>query len=354
MEMKNRKKYRALKVTGIILAVLIVIGLGAFFYAATHTQVVIGVLQQIGSTGKPVNSYEPLNEPVNGMKENGQYLISEINYSTEYPNSFLDIIYPDSDLEADRPTLIYFHGGGFFAGSKNMGDPLASSEATYLLDDLCAQGYNIVNVDYALVPDAHFPVPLEQANQAFACILEHSAEYHLNTDTIVLMGSSAGAIIVSQIGTIITAPEYAELLGIEPALKREQISAIVVDDAPLVYEKFSLGCRFIVGNYVKGSIFLNKDELNRYDCIPHMTGEYPAAIMLGSEYRVDMNDMHDRLEALGVENVLVDPLAEHGSEQPHCFVANERTDPIAKEAFERLIVFLSERTCIQEANSHDD
>ena len=49
-----------------------------------------------------------------------------------------------------------------------MGDPLAASEATYLLDDICAVGYNIVNVDYALVPKYHFPTPLIQANRAFA------------------------------------------------------------------------------------------------------------------------------------------------------------------------------------------
>ena len=78
-----------------------------------------------------------------------------------------------------------------------MGDPLAASEATYLIDDLCAKGYNIVNVDYVLVPEGHFPDPLIQANQAFAYIMEHGEEYHLNTDKIVLMGSSAGAMLLS-------------------------------------------------------------------------------------------------------------------------------------------------------------
>ena len=71
------------------------------------------------------------------------YHISEIEYAKDYPNSFLDIIYPDENREADRPTLFYFHGGGFFAGSKNMGDSLAANEAIALIDDLCAAGYNM-------------------------------------------------------------------------------------------------------------------------------------------------------------------------------------------------------------------
>lgn len=113
-----------------------------------------------------------------------------------------------------------------------MGDPMAATEATYLLDDICAAGYNIVNVDYALVPDYRFPVPLIQANRAFAYIQEHDDEYHLNMDNVVIMGSSAGAIMASQLGSIITNPEYAELLGITPALKPEQVKAVVIDDAP--------------------------------------------------------------------------------------------------------------------------
>lgn len=342
MEKAVKKKHRALKVIGIIIAVLLVINIAGYFILATHTQIVVGMIQKLSSNGKPINSFEPLYKPINGLKENGQYLISEINYATDYPNSFLDITYPNEDREAERPTLFYFHGGGFFAGSKNMGDPLAASEATYLLDDICAEGYNIVNVDYALVPDEHFPVPLIQANQAFAYIMEHAEEYHLNMNKIVLMGSSAGAIMVSQLGTAVTVPEYAQLLGIEPVLTPEQISAIVVDDAPLDYESFTLGCKFLVGNYVKGSIYLNKDEQNRYNCIPHMTRDYPTSIMLGSEYRYDMNEMHDKLDELGVKNVLIDPYAERGETQPHCFVANERNDATAKDAFDRLIKFLSE------------
>ena len=121
------EKHKALKVILIVLAVMVVLCIGGFFIAATHTQIVVGFLQKIADNGKPLNYFEPLNEPQNDLKENGQYLISEIEYAKGYPNSFLDIIYPDENREADRPTLFYFHGGGFFAGSKNMGDPLAAN-----------------------------------------------------------------------------------------------------------------------------------------------------------------------------------------------------------------------------------
>lgn len=339
-----QKKHTVLKVIGIILGILLALGVGLYFYVTTHTQIIVNVIQkEMYGDGSP-NSFEPLYTPDRGITAAGQYKINDIAYGTKYPNSFLDITYPDSNTEIDRPTLFYFHGGGFFGGSKNMGDPMAANEATALLDDLCAQGYNIVNVDYALVPDYHFPVPLQQVSEAIHFITEHKDEYHINMDNVVLMGSSAGAIMTAQYGTVLSNPEYAALLGIEPALSPEQVSAVVIDDAPIDYETMTLNCKLLIGNYVKGSIYLNEGELNRYECIPHMTSDYPAAFLLGSEYRNDMIAMAEKLKEAYVQHVLIDPLAEHGEVKPHCFVANERIDPVATEAFNRLTAFLEETT----------
>ena len=71
------------------------------------------------------------------------------------------------------------------------------------------------------------------------------------------------------------------VLPLLAALNPEQVSAVVIDDAPIDYRNMVLGCKMLVGNYVKGSIYLNEDELNRYECIPHMTSDYTAAFLLG-------------------------------------------------------------------------
>lgn len=342
--MDKLKRHKVLKIIGIIFGILLALGIGFYFYVTSHTQIVVGFIQKGMYGDSSPNSFEPLYTPGEGITAAGQYKINDIAYGTEYPNSFLDITYPDDNTESNRPTLFYFHGGGFFAGSKNMGDPMAASEATALLDDICAAGYNIVNVDYALVPDHLFPVPLIQMNEAIRFIAEHQDAYHINMDNIILMGSSAGAIMTAQYGTILSNPEYAALLDIEPALNLEQVATVVIDDAPIDYGNMTLSCKMLVGNYVKGSIYLNENELNRYECIPHMTSDYPAAFLLGSEYRNDLIAMSEKLTEVEVEHILVDPLAEHGEEKPHCFVANERIDPVAAEAFSRLTAFLKEKT----------
>lgn len=335
---------RVLKVIGIIFGIILLIVIGGYFFLMTHTQIIVGFIQKASSeTVNTKNSYEPLREPYTGVKKNGQCVVAEINYSKEYPNSFLDITYTNENTEEDRPTLFYFHGGGFFGGSKNDGDPLAESDVTALLDDICAEGFNIVNVDYALVPDYHFPTPLVQANLAFQYMIEHSEEYHINMDKVIIMGSSAGAIITSQMGSVITNSEYAKLLNINSVLKPEQVKALVIDDAPLVYNKFSLATKILVGNYIKGSIYINKDELKKYNNILSIDSNYIPSVLLGSEYYVDMREMDAKLKEMNVEHELIDPLAERGKEMQHCFVANERNDEISKDAFDRMIKFITEK-----------
>ena len=181
----------------------------------THTQIIVGAIQNLSQgTVNTKNLFEPLHEPLRAKKNNGQYIITEIKYSDDYPNSFLDITYPDETVETQRPTLIYFHGGGFFGGSKCDGDPLAETDASTLLDDICSEGFNIVNIDYALVPDYRFPTPLIQANEAFRFLMAHADEYHLDMEHVVIMGSSAGAIMTSQMGSI----KYpGGLLRLDPA-----------------------------------------------------------------------------------------------------------------------------------------
>ncbi len=344
MKEKPNGKHKVWKVLGIIFGITLFLLIDGYLILMTHTQIIVGFIQNMSKDViNTQNLYEPLNKPIQDFKNNGQYVITEINYSKEYPNSYLDITYPDDNLEKKRPTLFYFHGGGFFGGSKTLGDPLAESDVTALLDDICAEGFNIVNIDYAFVPDYLFPIPLVQANLAFEYIMNHAEEYHLDMDNIVIMGSSAGAIMTSQLGSIITNPEYADLLDIESVLNENQVKALIIDDAPLIYDKFPLGTKILIGNYVKGSIYLNKKEIKKYNNVLSIDDNYIPSVLLGSEYYVDMRDMSSKLKENNVEHELIDPLAERGIEKQHCFVANERVDEISKNAYDRMIKFVKEQ-----------
>ena len=162
-------------------------------------------------------------------------------------------------------------------------------------------------------------------------------------DNVVIMGSSAGAIITSQLGSIITNPDYAEALGISLALKPREVKAVVIDDAPLVYNEFTLETKLLIGNYMKGSIFLSKDDVKRYNNILWVDSSYPPAVLLGSEYYTDMRHLDKALSDAGVVHELVDPLLERNMVMQHCFVGLERVDDVARDAFDRMIRFIKSK-----------
>lgn len=329
------------KVVLIVISIVVALLVGAYFLAMSHTQIIVSAIQSLSrNVVNTENLFHPLNNPIEGVKDNGQYIITELNYSKQYPNSYLDITYPDSDTSVQRLTLFYFHGGGFFGGSKSLGDPLAESDVTALLDDICKEGFNIVNVDYAFVPEYRFPTPLVQANLAFGFCVRNAGKYHLDMSNVIIMGSSAGAIITSQIATVISNPDYAALLGIEPVLSPDQVKAVVIDDAPLVYDEFALNTKILIGNYVKGSIYLSHDDIYRYNNIYWVNPDFPPAVLLGSEYCKDMRALASRLNMKQVRYHLVDPLAEQGLVKPHCFVAKERVDDVSRDAYERMMSFI--------------
>lgn len=128
------------------------------------------------------------------------------------------------------------------------------------------------------------------------------------------------------------------MLHIQPVLKPDQVKALVIDDAPLDYENFSLATKILVGNYVKGSIFLSQDEIRKYNSILWQNSSSVPTVLLASEYHADLRKLSAALDEAGTEHILIDPLAERNIEMPHCFAAGERTDPIAKDAYDRMIV----------------
>ncbi len=50
--------------------------------------------------------------------------------------------------------------------------------------------------------------------------------------------------------------------------------------------------------------------------------------------------MDEALTEAGVVHELIDPLAERNMEMQHCFVASERANDVARDAFDRMITFI--------------
>ncbi|HEY9163805.1 MAG TPA: alpha/beta hydrolase, partial [Magnetovibrio sp.] len=85
-----------------------------------------------------------------------------------------------------RPTVLYFHGGGFVLGSLDSHDALCHH--------LCSQsGAQVLAIDYRLAPKHPFPAALDDARIAAKWLCDHADVIHADPARLAIGGDSAGA-----------------------------------------------------------------------------------------------------------------------------------------------------------------
>jgi acetyl esterase/lipase len=105
----------------------------------------------------------------------------------------LDVITVGS-ASVPRPTLIYFHGGGWLEGTKE-------SALLYMLPYL-ALGMNTVSVEYRMAPESLAPAAVEDSRCALHWVYDHAAQYGFDTSKIVASGHSAGGHLALMTGLL--------------------------------------------------------------------------------------------------------------------------------------------------------
>jgi acetyl esterase len=99
----------------------------------------------------------------------------------------LDVYTPAS--RGPWPVLLYVHGGGFHALSKETHHVMALAFAR--------QGHLVFNVNYRLAPRHRFPAGLEDVARAYGWVLANAGRYGGDLDRLTLAGESAGANLVT-------------------------------------------------------------------------------------------------------------------------------------------------------------
>ena len=112
-------------------------------------------------------------------------------------------VYTRPDIE-NKGVVIFVHGGYWDSDDK--------STYPFLADSLTELGFITVVPNYRLVPDITFPSYVEDIALAVKWTTENIAEFGGNTETIFLMGHSAGAHIASLVAFD---ENYLEVLGLQ-------------------------------------------------------------------------------------------------------------------------------------------
>ena len=146
---------------------------------------------------------------------------------------------------------------------------------------LAQKGFAVVNFTYRLAPEFKYPAPLEDTNLVFSWVLEHEAEYNLDTRHIFAVGDSAGGNILGLYCAICTNPEYAGHYsfqvpqGFVPQAVALNCGDYVVEAAHPSPDNHTLE---LMADYLPGKG--TKEEMALMNVTAHVTEKFPPVFLM--------------------------------------------------------------------------
>lgn len=142
----------------------------------------------------------------------------DIAYANQSPAQKLDIYLPDEG-DGPFPVICEFHGGAWLFGDKR------DCQQEPMLRGL-KKGYAVVCTNYRLSGEAIFPSQIFDCKAAIRFIRKNAKKFSLDGDRIVVWGASAGAHLVSLLGTSAGINELEDLSMGNPDTSSE-VQAVV-------------------------------------------------------------------------------------------------------------------------------
>ena len=199
-----------------------------------------------------------------------------------------------NDGKGKKPTLLYIHGGGWVAGSK---DERVLNVLPYVYRD-----WVVISINYRLAKDAKAPAAVDDCLIALEWIYANADKYDIDTDRIVVSGGSAGGHLALLTGML---REGDQLCGGKLKVENtRKVAAIVywygvtdftINPHPLEW----FGEDIDLGEYVRSLSPINYVR----------QGGAPVLTIHGSEdYTVPVNqavNLHKKLREAGVREKLL-------------------------------------------------
>lgn len=134
-------------------------------------------------------------------------VVSDLAYKNDgdfYHN--FDIYYGKSSGSA-LPTVVNVHGGGLVYGRKELNKGMGISFAQ--------MGFNVVNINYRLLPDVTFTDQVKDVADAFSYIYENSSKLKLNRSEIFILSDSAGSLLSLAALSLMKDDKICHIFGID-------------------------------------------------------------------------------------------------------------------------------------------
>ena len=335
---RPRRRWRKTRIAlGVVLGIVAVVAIVASITPWPSAMVIRAVFTQGGEdTAKEMDRHVPDTKLTETL---------DVSYGDDGADTTMDVFTPAS-AEGPLPTVVWIHGGAWISGSKENVDPY--------MRILAAEGYTTIAVNYTIGPEAFYPTAVNQINEALGYIDAHAEELNVDASQIVLAGDSAGGQLASQMATIMTSPDYAEIMSVTPALEADQVVATVLNCG--VYDLAALAALDgIVGWGLKSSMWAYSGTRTwaedssgaTMSTIDWVTADFPTTYISGGNGDgltwLQSIPMAKRLTELGVDVTTQFWPAAHEPALPHEYQFHLDM-PDAQTALQKTIEFLDAHT----------
>lgn len=216
------------------------------------------------------------------------------------------------------------------------------------LNNFLKNGYNVVELNYALAPQYRYPIAINQVNQALLFLTTHAKDLQINMNSLVIGGGSAGGNLAGQIVDLATNKAYAKQMGIHQTIQPSRIKAVVFASALLDNTRYGESHSPTIDYlfYQLGRVYFGQNDLKhskkaqQSNVITYATKNFPPTFVsdgnTGTFYSQAF-DVSQKLSQLGIYHRL-DYFSKDTATLNHGF--EEANTPQAKESMQRMLLFL--------------
>tara|TARA_B100002049_G_scaffold97360_1_gene71894 strand:+ start:120 stop:1061 length:942 start_codon:yes stop_codon:yes gene_type:complete len=170
----------------------------------------------IATTVKKYKKDYPFIKPIEPLVSESIIAEQDIVYkTTETSNLKLDIYRPKISSDEICPAVLLIHGGGWISGSKE--------NQRIMAQHLAENGFVAITASYRLSREAPYPAGVIDLKDALRWMKLNAEKYHVDTQKIAVLGTSAGA----QLATLVGVTPNSEIYNEKDEKISSEVQAIV-------------------------------------------------------------------------------------------------------------------------------